>query len=63
MDTHMVINDVTIKKMMIELDVTDEEAMVYLRVVSPTCVEYVVAHQEDINQSIYLNQIKSIELS
>lgn len=59
----MAINDITIKKTMIELDITDDEAMVYLRVVSPSKIEYVVAHQDDIGQEQYLNQIKSIELS
>lgn len=59
----MSIKDMAIKKAMIELDITDDEAMVYLRVVSPSKIEYVVAHDDGIKQEKYLNEIKSMELS
>ncbi len=45
-----------------KLDVTDEDALVYIRVVSPTAIEYVVAHEEGIANEKYLNDIKRIEL-
>jgi len=57
----MAIDDSALKKTMVELDITDDEAMVYLRIVSPTQIEYVVAHEENIAQEQYLNEIKSIE--
>ncbi len=59
----MAIYDSTIKKKSIKLDMTDDEAMVYLRVVSPAKIEYVVAHEEHIKQAQYLSEIKAVELS
>jgi hypothetical protein len=40
------INDETIKKEIIDLDETDDEAYVYIRLVSPTEIEYVVSEEE-----------------
>jgi hypothetical protein len=59
----MPVSDSSIKKSVIKLDMTDDEAMVYMRVVSPTKVEYVVAHEDAIASENYLNEIQSIELS
>ncbi|HBC3948707.1 TPA: molecular chaperone DnaK [Vibrio parahaemolyticus] len=56
------IGDSSIKKKVVKLDVTDEDALVYIRVVSPTAIEYVVANEEDIANAQYLNDIKRIEL-
>ncbi|MEZ8194747.1 molecular chaperone DnaK [Vibrio cortegadensis] len=56
------ISDSSIKKKVVKLDVTDEDALVYIRVVSPTAIEYVVANEEDIANEQYLNDIKRIEL-
>ena len=58
----MPISDSAMKKNVIKLDMTDEDAMVYLRVVSPTQIEYVVAHEDAIASENYLNEIQSIEL-
>ncbi len=57
------IADDSIKKRTIKLDTTDDEALVYIRVISPTCIEYVIAHEEQINSDTYINAIQSIELS
>jgi hypothetical protein len=45
------------------IDVTDEEAAVFIRTASPTMIEYVVATEEGIKKGIYLNEIKQIELN
>ncbi|OLQ70049.1 molecular chaperone DnaK [Photobacterium proteolyticum] len=57
------ISDSSIKKRVVKLDFTNDEAMVYLRVVSPTQIEYVVAHEDAISNEVYLNNIQSIDLS
>ncbi|GAB3530085.1 Hsp70 family protein [Photobacterium alginatilyticum] len=57
------VSDSSIKKRVVKLDLTDDEAMVYLRVVSPTQIEYVVAHENAISNEVYLNNIQSIDLS
>ena len=59
---HMSIEDSSIKKKVVKLDVTDEEALVYIRVVSPTTIECVVANEDDIANEQYLNEIQRIEL-
>lgn len=59
----MAISDSAVKKNVIKLDITDEDAMVYLRIVSPTRIEYVVANEEGIQNECYLNAIQSIELN
>lgn len=55
-------SDTSIKKKNIKLDMTDAEAFVYLRLVSPTKVEYVVAKEDEIKNNRYLNEIQRIEL-
>ncbi|HCM1286710.1 TPA: molecular chaperone DnaK [Vibrio parahaemolyticus] len=59
---HMSIGDSSIKKKVVKLDVTDEEALVYIKLVSPTAIEYVVANEADIANEQYLNEIQRIEL-
>ncbi|MBB1365415.1 molecular chaperone DnaK [Pseudoalteromonas sp. SR44-5] len=58
----MSINDSAVKKVGKKLDVTDDDAMVYLRVISPTQIEYVVAYEDAIANDDYLNEIQLIEL-
>ena len=55
------ITDNSIKKKTITINATDDEAMVYLRVVSPSAIEYVVANENDIDKSIYLCDIERLE--
>ncbi|MGF1723985.1 molecular chaperone DnaK [Photobacterium nomapromontoriensis] len=54
-------SDSSIKKRVVKLDVTDESALVYLRVVSPTSIEYVVANEDDISDELYLSNIYRID--
>ncbi len=56
------VDDSSIKKLMIELDKTDEDALVYLRAVTPTTIEYVVALEDGIAKEEYMSDIKSIKL-
>lgn len=58
----MSIGDSSIKKKVVKLDVTNEEALVYIKLVSPTAIEYVVANEADIANEQYLNEIQRIEL-
>ena len=58
----MSIGDSSIKKKVVKLDVTNEEALVYIKLVSPTAIEYVVANEADIVKEQYLNEIQRIEL-
>lgn len=59
----MSVADSAIKKSAVKLDMKDDEAMVYMRVVSPTRIEYVVANESGIENDTYLNEIQSIELT
>ncbi len=45
------------------LPIEDEEANVYIRAVSPSCIEYVVSKEEDIKNEKYMTDIEKIELS
>ncbi|ASM54370.1 hypothetical protein PNIG_a2342 [Pseudoalteromonas nigrifaciens] len=56
------IADSGIKKKAIKLDMTDNDAMVYLRIISPTQIEYVIADEQDIKNNSYLNEPQSLEL-
>lgn len=58
----MAINDPSIKKKTVKLDLTDEHASVYLRVISPSEIEYVIALPDQISTNHYLNSIQSIQL-
>lgn len=52
-----------LKRKNIILPIEDEEANVYMRVVSPSCIEYVVGKEEDIKNEKYMTDIEKIELS
>lgn len=59
---NVAISDSSIKKKAIKLDMTDDEALVYIRVVSPTKIEYVIANEDEIKNNVYVNDIQSLEL-
>ncbi|WP_023604341.1 molecular chaperone DnaK [Aliivibrio logei] len=59
---NVAISDSSIKKKAIKLDMTDDDALVYIRIVSPTAIEYVIANEDDIENNVYLNRIQSLEL-
>ena len=59
----MSISDSAMKKLIVRLDTTDDEAMVYLRIVSPTKIEYVVAYEDSITDNNYLNTPQALELT
>ncbi|MCI6188755.1 MAG: hypothetical protein MR691_02250 [Clostridium sp.] len=52
-----------LKRKNIILPIEDEEASVYMRAVSPSCIEYVVGKEEDIKNEKYMTDIEKIELS
>lgn len=56
------IDDESIKKLLVNLDITDDDALVYIRLVSPTEIEYVVAKEDEIKKEEYLCNIKKISL-
>lgn len=56
------IADSGIKKKAIKLDMTDNDALVYIRITSPTQIEYVIANENDIANNVYINEIQSLEL-
>jgi len=56
------IGDSAIKKKILKLDVTDEDASVYIRLVTPTQLEYVVALEGSIESNVYLGEIQSVNL-
>jgi hypothetical protein len=56
------IDDDSIKKLLVDIDVIDENASVYIRLTSPTEIEYVVASEDGIKNDTYLCDIKKISL-
>lgn len=52
-----------LKRKNIILPIVDEEANIYIRAVSPSCIEYVVSKEEDIKNEKYMTDIEKIELS
>ena len=56
------VTDSAVKKRAVRLAQTDDDAMVYLRVVSPTRIEYVVAYADSIGQEEYLTEVAFLEL-
>lgn len=52
-----------LKRKNIILPIVDEEANVYMREVSPSCIEYVVSKEEEIKEEKYMSDIVKIELS
>lgn len=51
------------KRKKCRIDTIDESAVIYIRPVSPTMLEYVVATEEGIKNEDYLSEIKQLELS
>jgi len=60
-NNQMEIQDIKRKKC--KIDITDEQASVFVRTVTPTMIEYVVATEEGIQQEEYLGEIKQLELN
>lgn len=56
------ITDSAVKKRAVRLAETSDDGMVYLRVVSPTRIEYVVAKPEELERGVYLQDIQFLEL-
>jgi hypothetical protein len=56
------IHDSSIKKMRLKTDIADEDAFIYLRIISPTSFEYVVAGEEGILTDHYLSIIKTVTI-
>jgi len=56
------IDDSSIKKMILKIDTIDDNALVYIRLVNPTTFEYVVAHEDEIENEVYLTDIKAVEI-
>ena len=52
-----------LKRKNIILPIEDEEANVYMRAVSPSCIEYVVSKEDNIKNEKYMTDIEKIELS
>jgi len=57
------IDDESIKKLLVTINIVDENALVYIRLVSPTQIEYVVALGDEIKQGKYLCDIQNISLA
>jgi hypothetical protein len=58
----MPINDNSIKKRILKIDKIDNEALIYVRTTTPTEFEYVVAHEDKIASSEYLQDIMKVSL-
>ena len=56
------VTDSAVKKRAVRLAETNDDAMVYLRVISPTRIEYVVADADGIEQEEYLGEVEFLEL-
>ncbi len=56
------IDDSGIKKMILKIDVVDEDALVYIRIVSPSEIEYVVANEGEIANEQYLGKVCKVAL-
>ena len=56
------ISDNSIKKLILNTDIEDDDAYIYIRVVSPTEFEYAVAYEDDIENEEYLSQPKRVRL-
>jgi len=56
------INDKSIAKKILPLDVVDEDALVYIRLINPTQIEYVVALESGIENEKYLGEIHPVSL-
>jgi hypothetical protein len=56
------IDDNSIKKQILKIDKVDDEALIYVRITTPTEFEYVVAHEDKIGSSEYLQDIVTVSL-
>jgi len=56
------ISDSSIKKKLLRIDTTDEDASVFIRLVTPTAFEYVVAYEDDLKNQSFLSEPVRIEL-
>lgn len=56
------IDDSGIKKRIFKIDIVDEDAFVYIRITSPSEIEYVVAKEDEINKEVYLGEIHKVIL-
>jgi len=56
------IDDNGIKKMILKIDIIDEDALVYIRIISPSEIEYVVANEGEIENEEYLGRIFRVAL-
>lgn len=59
----MNIVDESIRLKRLDIDFVDEDAMVYIRLVSPSVIEYVVALEADIKNEKYLGKVQQIQLN
>ncbi len=57
------VSDASVKKKLLSLDVTDEDAFVYIRLIDPTTIEYVVAREDGLENEQYLAGPVRLELS
>ncbi|MDQ7074292.1 MAG: hypothetical protein Q9O24_03885 [Gammaproteobacteria bacterium] len=55
-------SDPSIQLRRLRIEQTHENAHVYLRPISPSEIEYVVAHRNDIENQTYLSEIKKVSL-
>ncbi len=56
------IDDNGIKKRILKIDKVDDEALVYVRAVSPSEIEYVVAKEDEIEDEKYLGEVTKVTL-
>lgn len=59
----MNIVDESIRLKRLDIDFVDEDAMVYIRLVSPSVIEYVVALEAEIKNEKYLGKVQQIQLN
>ena len=56
------ITDESIKKLMLKIDKTEENSDIYIRLVSPSEFEYVVATEDGIKKEKYLTEVKRVKI-
>ncbi|MGL5658852.1 MAG: hypothetical protein ACRDDK_07185 [Cetobacterium sp.] len=59
----MNIVDESIRLKRLDIDFVDEDAMVYIRLVSPSVIEYVVALEAEIKNEKYLGKVQQMQLN
>lgn len=58
----LAIDSNSIKVKRLTLDATDENALVFVRAVSPNDIEYVVAHEDTVHEGEYLGEVQRLYL-